>query len=325
MDSAMSLYYVYCFLLHNTIKPMDARYLIKSQNILILLNRMKHTDVLNLNMVNLLAESPESFYIDNDIYVALSARAFGQKNMRIGQPYRVEEGRLVIVTSGWSKIIANLEEYELHIGMAFVLPPDSILEIVEYSDDLDMRAVTFKDLLPSAGFSHAVCMQLTEKDVIDIDNLLMLLWQEVHRSPKHREIIHHIEAALFLSVKRLEQQKKASFKVTASHQEQLHHRFVILVKQHGLTEHKVEFYADRLCITPNYLSSIIRRYSGLTVMQWINRHVIQQAKLQLKYSDLPVWQIAETLNFPNPSFFCKFFKHETGMSPGEYRNSARQS
>jgi AraC-like DNA-binding protein len=54
-------------------------------------------------------------------------------------------------------------------------------------------------------------------------------------------------------------------------------------------------------------------------MQWIHRHIIQQAKLQLKYSDLPVWQIAESLNFPNHSFFSKFFKRETGMTPNEFR------
>ena len=52
----------------------------------------------------------------------------------------------------------------------------------------------------------------------------------------------------------------------------------------------------------------------------VYRHIIQQAKLQLKYSDLPVWQIAEAQNFPNPSFFSKFFKRETGMTPAEYRN-----
>jgi hypothetical protein len=131
---------------------------------------MKYIDVLNLNMVNLLAENPERFYVDNDIYLALSARAFGQKNLRIGQPYRVEEGRLVMVTAGWSRIIANLEEYELHTGMAFVLPPDSILEIVEHSDDLDMRAVTFKDLPLSAGFNHAICLQLTPQ----VEDLILI-------------------------------------------------------------------------------------------------------------------------------------------------------
>ena len=52
----------------------------------------------------------------------------------------------------------------------------------------------------------------------------------------------------------------------------------------------------------------------------VYRHIIQQAKLQLKYSDLPVWQIAESLNFPNCSFFSKFVNRETGMTPAEYRN-----
>ena len=90
--------------------------------------------------------------------------------------------------------------------------------------------------------------------------------------------------------------------------------------EHAAREHAIAFYADRLCLTPNHLGSVIREVSGQTVMQWIHRHIIQQAKLQLKYSDLPVWQIAESLNFPNPSFFSKFFKRETGMTPAEYRN-----
>ena len=75
-------------------------------------------------------------------------------------------------------------------------------------------------------------------------------------------------------------------------------------------------------MTPNYLGAVIKLASGLIIMQWIHRHIIQQAKLQLKYSDLPVWQITESLNYPNPSFFSKFFKRETGMTPNEYRNTS---
>ena len=98
------------------------------------------------------------------------------------------------------------------------------------------------------------------------------------------------------------------------------HRFTTLVNEHAACEHSIAFYADRLCLTPNYLGAVIREASGQTVMQWIHRYIIQQAKLQLKYSDQPIWQIAESLNFPNPSFFSKFFKRETGMTPAEYRN-----
>ncbi len=56
-------------------------------------------------------------------------------------------------------------------------------------------------------------------------------------------------------------------------------------------------------------------------MQWLNRHAIQKAKVLLRYSDLPVWEVAERMNFANPSFFSKFFKGETGMTPGEYRKN----
>ena len=54
-------------------------------------------------------------------------------------------------------------------------------------------------------------------------------------------------------------------------------------------------------------------------MQWINRYVIQQAKIKLRYNDQPVWEIAEEMNFANASFFSKFFKKETGMTPKQYR------
>ena len=63
----------------------------------------------------------------------------------------------------------------------------------------------------------------------------------------------------------------------------------------------------------------MKHASGLTIMQWLNRHTVQEAKVMLRYSDLPMWEVAERLNFPTPSFFSKFFKKETGMTPGEYR------
>ena len=104
-----------------------------------------------------------------------------------------------------------------------------------------------------------------------------------------------------------------------SRKEDIFHRFVALINNHAAAEHAISFYADRLCLTPNHLGAVVREVSGQTVMEWIHRYIIQQAKLQLKYSDLPVWQIGEQLNFTNPSFFSKFFRRETGMTPAEYR------
>lgn len=64
---------------------------------------------------------------------------------------------------------------------------------------------------------------------------------------------------------------------------------------------------------------VIRETSGQTVMQWINQAVILEAKVLLKHSNLLVFQISDELNFPNPSFFSKFFKRMTGMTPAEYQ------
>ena len=94
------------------------------------------------------------------------------------------------------------------------------------------------------------------------------------------------------------------------------HRFG---EQHSKHERSVNFYADKLCLTPHYLSSVIRETSGQTVMQWINQAVILEAKVLLKHSNLLVFQISDELNFPNPSFFSKFFKRMTGMTPAEYQ------
>lgn len=84
-------------------------------------------------------------------------------------------------------------------------------------------------------------------------------------------------------------------------------------------EHNVGFYAGRLAITPKYLSSLIRDISGLSAPQWINDYIVVEAKTLLKSSDMNIKQIAEYLYFPNPSFFSKYFKQHTGVSPKEYR------
>ncbi|WP_368205051.1 helix-turn-helix domain-containing protein, partial [Bacteroides caccae] len=72
---------------------------------------------------------------------------------------------------------------------------------------------------------------------------------------------------------------------------------------------------------PRYLNTLIRQTSQQTVMDWINQSIILEAKVLLKHSNLLVYQISDELNFPNPSFFCKFFKRMTGMTPQEYQKS----
>lgn len=101
-------------------------------------------------------------------------------------------------------------------------------------------------------------------------------------------------------------------------------RFMKLLSENYLKRREVGWYADRMNLTPRYLTTTIRKVSGHTVSDWIGMFIIKDAKYLLKHSDMTVQQVAYELNFPNQSFFGKFFKKHTGMSPGKYRSSQEE-
>lgn len=97
-------------------------------------------------------------------------------------------------------------------------------------------------------------------------------------------------------------------------------QFIKLVSEYHTEQRNVGFYAQRLNLTPKYLSRIIRDASGRSAPEWIDDYVILEAKNLLKYSGLAIKEIVYKLNFPSQSVFYKFFKSHTGMTPTEYKN-----
>lgn len=102
--------------------------------------------------------------------------------------------------------------------------------------------------------------------------------------------------------------------------QQLFDKFMALLKLHHTAERSVKFYAERLYLTPNYLSGVIKAYSGKSATEWINEYVILEAKIMLRNTDLSIQEIAYRLNFVTQSAFGKYFKSQTGMGPKCYRN-----
>ncbi|WP_163310011.1 helix-turn-helix domain-containing protein [Dysgonomonas sp. 521] len=92
------------------------------------------------------------------------------------------------------------------------------------------------------------------------------------------------------------------------------------MKDNCVKEHKVEFYANKLFVTPQYLSLVLKNTSGKTAYQWIVDGIITESKILLKDVDSTIQQISENLYFPDSSSFSKFFKKQTGVSPFKYRN-----
>jgi len=86
-----------------------------------------------------------------------------------------------------------------------------------------------------------------------------------------------------------------------------------------MQEHNLSFYANRLCLSPRYLGTLIGKASGRGAKEWIDEALTTTIKVDLRHTSKPLKQIAIDMQFPNMSFFSKFFKRMTGMTPIEYR------
>ena len=103
-------------------------------------------------------------------------------------------------------------------------------------------------------------------------------------------------------------------------QEETVSRFLDLLYAHHKRERSVAFYAGELCMTPKYLSRIVREVTGRSALESIEDYVVTEAKAMLNSTSMTVQQISDGLNFPSQSVFGKYFKRVTGMSPKEYRD-----
>lgn len=106
----------------------------------------------------------------------------------------------------------------------------------------------------------------------------------------------------------------------ATRAQQLFDRFMTLLQAHHDTERTLQFYAGKMCLTPKYISGMIKRYSGKSALEWINEYVVLEAKMMLRYTQMSVQEIAYALNFPTQSAFGKYFRQQAGTSPRQYRN-----
>lgn len=101
----------------------------------------------------------------------------------------------------------------------------------------------------------------------------------------------------------------------------LYDDFFMLLTRYYRRERSVAFYADKMNLTPKYLSRAIKKVSGKSILEWINEFVIIEIKVRLKTTEKTILEISEDLNFPNPSAFVQFFKLHTGTTPLKFRKS----
>lgn len=136
---------------------------------------------------------------------------------------------------------------------------------------------------------------------------------------------HILRALVYLILALLERGEIVTVKTinTFTKEEQANRHiqaFVKLLDEHYLQSHDVQFYADKLFITVNYLNRMTKEYLGSTSKSFILNRVIQEAKNLLNYTSLSVAEISNQLKFETPNYFVRLFRKYVGMTPNQYRN-----
>lgn len=260
----------------------------------------------------------EEVFISDDIAILHSLRPLKDSSAAdiLHTPQYVELGRIVLVTKGTATHKINLVPFETQAGDVLVIPQNSFISLSSLSDDYDGQMISFGRL--PVDFEKGVRLRLPENDFGRIHHYAELLWEIVH-SPYDRRSVEHVETALLYDLKRMHEHESSANAATQSRGQQLFQRFLEALGQKGSLPRTVKAYADHLCVSPNHLSTVVRQQSGRSVMDWLNAHCILRAQVLLRHTDMPIYEIADRLGFQSATFFSRFFRRETGMSPKEYR------
>lgn len=247
------------------------------------------------------------------------------------EPHKLSRARIAVFTSGQCHIKINLNDYEIESPMLLTLMPGQIVEWVEHSPNIMGYAITlskrFIDMLNLPGWQQQyMSMYNNPLNIITPDSMqpLQIFYAILYRAAENTEnpfrlqVIENLIRVFYyggLSTFRNPKKSDTSLK------NGIVERFMELVQEHYHSQRIIGFYADKLCITPKYLSKVIKENTGRSAGEWIESHVILEARAMLQSSDMTIQQIAAELNFPNQSFFGKYFKRVTGMSPKRYRQA----
>ena len=252
-------------------------------------------------------------------------------------PCRIDAFIIGVGTEGETSVSFNLHEFRLKKDSMFIFTPKNILQVnsqqyfkadvLAISPDFMRRInIDIKNMMPLfLKFVENPTLALTPEESRSMRGMIAQIERETRGPETHFsfDIVSGLIAATIYKVGDIMYHYLAEHpeEQNNSHNraEEYFKQFTHLLGEHFREERSVGFYARQLCITPKYLTTLIKRISGQSVSEWIDNYVILEAKTLLKYSTMSIQEIAYYLNFPNQSFFGSYFKRNTGMSPSQYK------
>lgn len=278
--------------------------------------------------------------LSDDLFIA--EMHYESKMDIIEYPCRFHGYMAFFCIKGEFEVEINLKKFTIRKDSMFIYTPGNIVRVTNI-DPREKESVHFvvvaisEDLMSSTRFDFSKLynesLRLLESPCVVINENERGLYrkyfdliQEVSkmRIPNMRESVTALISSIFylmgaMWTDRLTAAKKNGGDEMSTRSKIVLEDFLLLVRDYHTKERSLSFYADKLYLTPKYLSKLIKSVSGKSAHEWIDSFVILEAKNLLKYSDMSIKSIVYDLNFPNQTTFYRFFKTKTGMTPSEYR------
>lgn len=255
-------------------------------------------------------------------------------------PIRLDAYSIVLVLEGQLTIDMNCQQYQLPANSIMEMGIGNLVETVSFSPGFNGYLILFSQSLlkevlhPLTGLfpDNTIKLKylypsrrLNTKEVNDLLEVIFRIQKYIDdKEHFYREQMVKSELGILMM-----ELNYSLWKRFDSHDKEvsgyllIKERFRSLLLEHCRQQHKVAFYADKLCITPDHLSKVMRNCSGRSASKWISQTLATEAKILLRKPDINVQKVSELLNFSDQSAFSKFFKKETGMSPLDYKKGKR--
>jgi len=257
-------------------------------------------------------------------------------------PSRLDAILIFFCTKGTMKLMYDLEEVTLYEGMSFSVRPGAIVQFLDVEDYegasiladtklMDSLNLSVQKLIPHLGNLEKIRGFRLDKPqmnyILDILKLMEITFRNNPRVPYYDEAVRTLISSFFYTLLSIAATAVDEMVIAEGHKkgrnEEYFRTFIRLVKENYRQERKITYYASRMNITPKYLSTLIRQFSGRGPSEWIDLSVIMEAKNLLRYSEMNIQEVAYYLGFPTQSFFGRYFKSHTGLSPKAFRNQGQ--
>ena len=294
-----------------------------------------------------LIEVPElvNYIIDNESYnndfmVADIGGLINADEMP-DSPVRLDSLMIILLQEGVAEIKIDYVLHRIEANTVVIIMPSHIIQPVSGSSGMKGRMiVSSKDFLhrfhsseqKKPSMLHYMqmkknpCTKVSPDEMAHLDAGFLTIKEKLRLRTHffYLDIIQVAFVSFLLEMGNIFAGKRELLPMSPlSRKEELFEQFLRLLNQYCWKERSVSFYANELCITPQYLSLILKSLSGKSANRWIEEALIVEAKMLLRTPNTNVQQVADKLNFPDQSTFGKFFKKNMGISPSEYRKTRR--